>query len=72
MKENNRIVKELVKFVREQRQINLRLEATDRRLEATDRRLEKMLAGHEKWMRNHEVRLAVHYNEIRELKDKLR
>ena len=65
MKENNRIVKELVKFVREQRQINLRLEATDRRLE-------KMLAGHEKWMRNHEVRLAVHYNEIRELKDKLR
>jgi len=58
MDNNSKILKELVKFVKEQKE--------------TNKELKSMAKDHEKWMRTHEVRLSLHYDLIRELGNKLK
>ena len=74
MKENNknRIVKELVNFVGEQKEMNRDQKRIKHVLEETARDLNRLVQDHEKWMRTHEVRLSLHYNLIRELRTKLK
>ena len=58
MNQNGKVFRELVKFVKEQRKMNVEVK--------------QLLKDHEKWMRTHEVRLTLQYGMIRELRDKLR
>ena len=76
MESNGAVVRELVQFVREQRDLNKKQDETNRELKANtqelkelhksqDKWMRKMFTAHEDWMKNHEKRLVNLYKLVR-------
>ncbi len=60
----DKVVRELVRFVREQRAIN-------KELKGMAKSQAILLRDHDKWMKDHEVSLRLHYRLIAALGEKL-
>ena len=71
MGDNDRVVRELVRFVREQRTTNRELMDMHKGQEKRMGAMEILLRDHDKWMKDHEVSLRLHYKLIAALGEKL-
>lgn len=71
MIDNGRVVRELVRFVKEQRVTNRELKAMHKGQEKRMTLMEGLLRDHDKWMKDHELSLRLHYRLIAALGEKL-
>lgn len=71
MSSNDRIVRQLVRFVRQQRAIKREQQTLNKILAKEARATRKLLGDHEQWMKDHEASLRLHDKLIAALGEKL-